>query len=160
MFSFFKRKPKPEAQPALPPQAEPAPQPAPVAPPAESAAPAAAPPFSRPLPPAPVAPAVPAPVAAPTPAPQSPPVPAAIPEPVAAVQEAAEEIEIVAAPEPAPEVKRSWLSRLKAGLSKTSSNLTTLFVGRASMKICTRNWNRPCWCPTPAWRPASGCWPS
>jgi fused signal recognition particle receptor len=28
MFSFFKRKPKPEAQPALPPQAEPAPQPA------------------------------------------------------------------------------------------------------------------------------------
>jgi fused signal recognition particle receptor len=27
------------------------------------------------------------------------------------------------------EVKRSWLSRLKAGLSKTSSNLTTLFVG-------------------------------
>jgi hypothetical protein len=33
MFSFFKRKPKPEAQPALPPQAEPAPQPAPVVPP-------------------------------------------------------------------------------------------------------------------------------
>ncbi|OWY32742.1 signal recognition particle-docking protein FtsY [Herbaspirillum aquaticum] len=131
MFSFFKRKPKPEAQPALPPQAEPAPQPAPVVPPpAESAAPAAAPVVQPPAAvPAPVAPAVPAPVAAPTPAPQSPPVPAAIPEPVAAVQEAAEEIEIVAAPEPAPEVKRSWLSRLKAGLSKTSSNLTTLFVG-------------------------------
>ncbi|WP_284078115.1 signal recognition particle-docking protein FtsY [Herbaspirillum aquaticum] len=131
MFSFFKRKPKPEAQPALPPQAEPAPQPAPVVPPpAESAAPAAAPVVQPPAAvPAPVAPAVPAPVAAPTPAPQSPPVPAAIPEPVAAVREAAEEIEIVAAPEPAPEVKRSWLSRLKAGLSKTSSNLTTLFVG-------------------------------
>ncbi|MBW9333059.1 signal recognition particle-docking protein FtsY [Herbaspirillum sp. RU 5E] len=131
MFSFFKRKPKPEAQPALPPQAEPAPQPAPVVPPpAESAAPAAAPVVQPPAAvPAPVAPAVPAPVAASTPAPQSPPVPAAIPEPVAAVQEAAEEIEIVAAPEPAPEVKRSWLSRLKAGLSKTSSNLTTLFVG-------------------------------
>ncbi|MFZ6862902.1 signal recognition particle-docking protein FtsY [Undibacterium sp. Ji67W] len=31
---------------------------------------------------------------------------------------------------PAPaEQKRSWLSRLKAGLAKTSSNLTTLFVG-------------------------------
>ena len=28
-----------------------------------------------------------------------------------------------------PEVKRSWLSRLKAGLAKTSSNLTMLFVG-------------------------------
>jgi fused signal recognition particle receptor len=131
MFSFFKRKPKPEAQPALPPQAEPAPQPAPVVrPPAESAAPAAAPVVQPPAAvPAPVAPAVPAPVAAPTPAPQSSPVPAAIPEPVATVQEATEEIEIVAAPEPAPEVKRSWLSRLKAGLSKTSSNLTTLFVG-------------------------------
>ena len=131
MFSFFKRKPKPEAQPALPPQAEPAPQPAPVVPPpAESAAPAAAPVVQPPAAvPAPVAPAAPVPVAAPTPAPQSPPVPAAIPEPVATVQEAAEEIEIVAAPEPAPEVKRSWLSRLKAGLSKTSSNLTTLFVG-------------------------------
>lgn len=28
-----------------------------------------------------------------------------------------------------PEQKRSWLTRLKTGLSKTSSNLTTLFVG-------------------------------
>ena len=33
-------------------------------------------------------------------------------------------------PTPAPvEQKRSWLSRLKAGLAKTSSNLTTLFIG-------------------------------
>ncbi|HEX8955252.1 MAG TPA: signaling recognition particle receptor family protein, partial [Burkholderiaceae bacterium] len=32
------------------------------------------------------------------------------------------------APAPAPE-QRSWLSRLKAGLAKTSSNLTTLFIG-------------------------------
>lgn len=31
-------------------------------------------------------------------------------------------------PEAAP-VKRSWLTRLKEGLSKTSSNLTTLFIG-------------------------------
>lgn len=30
---------------------------------------------------------------------------------------------------PAPAPARSWLSRLKAGLSKTSSSLTTLFVG-------------------------------
>jgi fused signal recognition particle receptor len=33
------------------------------------------------------------------------------------------------APAPQPEQKRSWLSRLKAGLAKTSSNLTTLFIG-------------------------------
>lgn len=33
-----------------------------------------------------------------------------------------------AAPQP-PEAKQSWINRLKAGLSKTSSNLTTLFVG-------------------------------
>ena len=30
---------------------------------------------------------------------------------------------------PPAEVKRSWLARLKSGLSKTSANLTTLFVG-------------------------------
>ncbi|HZG20380.1 MAG TPA: signal recognition particle-docking protein FtsY [Herbaspirillum sp.] len=121
MFSFFKRKPKPEAQPALPPQPEAAPQPAatPVEPvPAVPAAPVAPAPMVS-------APAV-APVAAPTVAP-APPV---LPEAVAPVEDAAEEeAEIVAAPEPEPEVKRSWLSRLKAGLSKTSSNLTTLFVG-------------------------------
>ncbi|MEB0134272.1 signal recognition particle-docking protein FtsY [Actimicrobium sp. CCC2.4] len=32
-------------------------------------------------------------------------------------------------PAPPIEVKRSWLARLKSGLSKTSANLTTLFVG-------------------------------
>ena len=121
MFSFFKRKPKPEAQPALPPQPEAAPQPAPTPVEPIAAAPAA------PVAPVPMvsAPAV-APVAAPTVAP-APPV---LPEAVAPVEDTAEEeAEIVAAPEPEPEVKRSWLSRLKAGLSKTSSNLTTLFVG-------------------------------
>ena len=41
--------------------------------------------------------------------------------------EATEEI-VPAAPVPA-EQKRSWITRLKAGLSKTSSNLTTLFIG-------------------------------
>ena len=35
---------------------------------------------------------------------------------------------VPAAPVPA-EQKRSWITRLKAGLSKTSANLTTLFVG-------------------------------
>jgi len=120
MFSFFKRKPKPEAQPALPPQAEPAPQPAP----APSIAPAAVePPVSAPAPVAPVEPVAPAPAPQPVPAPEP------EPEPLATEAPAAEEVEIVAAPELAPEVKRSWLSRLKAGLSKTSSNLTTLFVG-------------------------------
>ena len=53
----------------------------------------------------------------------------------AAVQAAAAPVSAPAAlplppAEPAPaEQKRSWLSRLKAGLSKTSSTLTTLFVG-------------------------------
>ncbi|MCI1012251.1 signal recognition particle-docking protein FtsY [Herbaspirillum sp. C7C2] len=124
MFSFFKRKPKPEAQPALPPQPEAAPQPAPT--PVE---PVPAAPVS---PAAPVAPApmVSAPAVAPVAAPTVAPAPPVLPEAVAPVEDAAEEeAEIVAAPEPEPEVKRSWLSRLKAGLSKTSSNLTTLFVG-------------------------------
>jgi fused signal recognition particle receptor len=37
--------------------------------------------------------------------------------------------EIVPAEPPPPEQKRSWMQRLKAGLSKTSTNLTTLFIG-------------------------------
>ncbi len=36
---------------------------------------------------------------------------------------------IEAAPAPAPEAKQSWLSRLKAGLSRTSSNIATIFTG-------------------------------
>ena len=44
----------------------------------------------------------------------------------ATVEDAAEEI--VPADTPV-EQKRSWMARLKAGLSKTSSNLSTLFVG-------------------------------
>ncbi|QNB09199.1 signal recognition particle-docking protein FtsY [Herbaspirillum frisingense] len=124
MFSFFKRKPKPEAQPALPPQPEAAPQPAPT--PVE---PVPAAPVSPAAPVAP-APTVSAPAVAPVAAPTVAPAPPVLPEAVAPVEDAAEEeAEIVAAPEPEPEVKRSWLSRLKAGLSKTSSNLTTLFVG-------------------------------
>jgi len=125
MFSFFKRKPKPEAQPALPPQDQPAAQPA--SEPA-AAAPAITPPPAPALPVEaieaietvePVAPV----------APVAPAVPAIAEEPAAQAWQEAEEAEIVPAPAPAPEAKRSWLSRLKAGLSKTSSNLTTLFVG-------------------------------
>ncbi|WP_433692466.1 signal recognition particle-docking protein FtsY [Herbaspirillum seropedicae] len=123
MFSFFKRKPKPEAQPALPPQSEPAPPAAPEPAAPAAPAPAAAAPAVTP-PPAPVAPVAPTPAA-----PVAPLAPVAAVEPVAEVTEQAEEAEIVPAPAPAPEAKRSWLSRLKAGLSKTSSNLTTLFVG-------------------------------
>ncbi len=37
--------------------------------------------------------------------------------------------EIVAAPAQAPAAKRSWLTRLKAGLSKTSAGLTGIFIG-------------------------------
>jgi fused signal recognition particle receptor len=37
--------------------------------------------------------------------------------------------EIVPAPPMQAEERRSWMQRLKAGLSKTSTNLTTLFVG-------------------------------
>ncbi|MBO9536577.1 signal recognition particle-docking protein FtsY [Herbaspirillum sp.] len=104
MFSFFKRKPKPE----VPPE-----QPASL-PPEVSVAPA----VSAPI-------AVSEPVAPP---PQPEPAPVAV-EPVEEIGEVEQEAEIVAAPQPTPEAKRSWLSRLKSGLSKTSSNLTTLFVG-------------------------------
>ncbi|WP_133650050.1 signal recognition particle-docking protein FtsY [Paraburkholderia flava] len=41
----------------------------------------------------------------------------------------AESVEIVPPPPPEPAAKKSWLTRLKTGLSKTSSNLTSIFVG-------------------------------
>ena len=40
-----------------------------------------------------------------------------------------EEGEIIPPPAPSQEQRQSWLNRLKSGLSKTSTNLTTLFVG-------------------------------
>jgi len=111
MFSFFKKKPKPEVAP-LPaaelPQAE-----------AETSAPASVPPAAA------VADVVP--VAVPAIAPViAPPVAPSVTPPATIVAEA--ESEIISAPV-AAEQKRSWLSRLKSGLSKTSSNLSTLFVG-------------------------------
>ncbi|MGF6758519.1 signal recognition particle-docking protein FtsY [Paraburkholderia sp. GAS42] len=49
---------------------------------------------------------------------------------LAAEPEADEEtVEIVPPPAPEPAAKRSWLTRLKTGLSKTSSSLTGIFVG-------------------------------
>ena len=41
----------------------------------------------------------------------------------------AETVVIVPPPEPEPNAKRSWLTRLKTGLSKTSSGLTGIFIG-------------------------------
>ena len=68
--------------------------------------------------PAPAAPA-PAPAAAPAPAPA----PALSAEPELVIEETAER------PTTEAEKKKSWMARLKAGLSKTSSNLSLLFVG-------------------------------
>jgi fused signal recognition particle receptor len=65
-------------------------------------------------------------MAAPTTAPA-----AVAPQPVsmATVEEEEPEGEIVPAAPPPEEEKRSWLKKLKVGLSKTSTSLTTLFVG-------------------------------
>ena len=85
-------------------------------------------------PPAPAPLTAPAPVPVPAPAPAPAPEPAPAPAPVLAPVPAPEpeeepEGEIVPAEPPPPEKKQSWMQRLKAGLSKTSTNLTTLFVG-------------------------------
>ena len=116
MFSFFKRKKAPETvapEPVVPVV------PAPAAPAAPAVAPAVAPS---------VAPAI-APVTA----------PAAVPAPAApAVQDVVPSIlheggdlfpETAERPTTEAEKKTSWMARLKAGLSKTSSNLSLLFVG-------------------------------
>jgi len=44
-------------------------------------------------------------------------------------ESAVETVEIVPPPEPEAAAKKSWLTRLKSGLSKTSSNLTGIFIG-------------------------------
>ncbi|MDB5775144.1 MAG: ftsY [Herbaspirillum sp.] len=60
----------------------------------------------------------------------TPPTPVAAPaaQPEAAAAPAAP-ADFAAPPEAPDQAKRSWLSRLKSGLSKTSSNLSVLFVG-------------------------------
>jgi fused signal recognition particle receptor len=81
--------------------------------------------------PAPVAPAAPRPAAAPVRV-ETPPVaaqPAIEPEPEPEAFALEETVEIVPPPLPDAGAKRSWLTRLKTGLSKTSSNLTGIFVG-------------------------------
>jgi fused signal recognition particle receptor len=119
MFSFFKRK-KPEVD--IPPQA--------------AVEPAAAPLTPEPAEPAPVEPAA-EPAAdrsflrrlfngnGAAPEPQAAPAPA--PAPTAPVVELFPET--AERPTTEAEQKRSWMARLKAGLSKTSSNLSLLFVG-------------------------------
>ncbi|MFM0390845.1 signal recognition particle-docking protein FtsY [Paraburkholderia phytofirmans] len=79
--------------------------------------------------PASVAPTAPRPAAAPIRV-ETPPVAApsaSEPEPEAFALD--ETIEVVPPPLPDAGAKRSWLTRLKTGLSKTSSNLTGIFVG-------------------------------
>lgn len=169
MFSFFKKKPAPEATPApdtapsLTPEVPAAPVPptsaavpAAAAAPAPSAfgwlknpfgtKPAESPPTATPVAePAPVA----APVAAPAPAPVTPTVPAApaptppvfspapapyvaAPAPLAPVQApvpptafpATTPAPVVAEPE-----RKGWLDRLKSGLRKTGTSITTVFTG-------------------------------
>jgi fused signal recognition particle receptor len=157
MFSFFKRKPKTPPPQEVPEQVAPAPiaeispPPVPAAPPpaaipaaADNAAAPVAPPATRPAEsqplvtpqtrPEPVAPAPSAPAQAaasepakPEPAKPEPEKPASNPGVSALTSTAAEEVEIV--PAASEQEKRSWFSRLKTGLSKTSSNLSTLFVG-------------------------------
>ena len=112
--------------PAAPSQAQESAPPAETAAPQVSpAAPAEAPPAaSAPLAPAPAAPAAAAPAALLPAAPDlseppAPPVPQAEPAPAPA-----------ATPEPAPPANRaSWFVRLKSGLKKTGSSLTTVFTG-------------------------------
>ena len=157
MFSFFKKNPPPAPvppadAPASPPAAQtpdaPAAAPAvPVAPAAPAPSAAAAPstfgwlrnPFGTK---APSEVAAPAPVAAPEPVPVPPaptpvPVPLAVP-PVAAplptpVPPPAPETPPVALPAPAPATpapeRKGWLDRLKAGLRKTGTSITTVFTG-------------------------------
>ncbi|QGZ41274.1 fused signal recognition particle receptor [Pseudoduganella flava] len=68
--------------------------------------------------------------------PEVPPAPVQQPAPAAAEPAAAPDLPPDTAPlafemetAPRPESKQSWMSRLKAGLSKTSANLSLLFVG-------------------------------
>jgi fused signal recognition particle receptor len=55
--------------------------------------------------------------------------PAVAPAPVPAPVESAAPLAFDVETAPRPESKQSWMSRLKAGLSKTSANLSVLFVG-------------------------------
>ncbi|WP_121505576.1 signal recognition particle-docking protein FtsY [Acidovorax sp. 93] len=122
----------PAPVPAPPPVEAPAAAPAafgwlrnPFAPKAPEAAPAPTPATAPAPPPAPVPtaapPATPVPVAAPVQATPAAPVPVAAPA-IAALAPAS-------APAAAPTERKGWLDRLKAGLRKTGSSITTVFTG-------------------------------
>ncbi|MBF6990564.1 signal recognition particle-docking protein FtsY [Cupriavidus sp. IK-TO18] len=113
MFSFWKKR---KAEPAS--VETPAPAPAPLEAPAPTPTPAPAP--------------TPAPVPTPTPVPAQVPPPA--PAPVAVSQAAPEAatietLELVPPPATSAEARQGWMQRLRTGLSKTSRNIGTLFVG-------------------------------
>ncbi|AJG17817.1 signal recognition particle-docking protein FtsY [Cupriavidus basilensis] len=108
MFSFWKKR-----------KAEPASAPPEVQSPAPAATPAAAP--------ASVPPPIPA--AAPAPATVVPVTPTASQPVRSATPAAAEELVLTPPPAASAEAKRGWMQRLRTGLSKTSRNLGTLFVG-------------------------------
>ncbi|VVE86379.1 signal recognition particle-docking protein FtsY [Pandoraea bronchicola] len=114
------------------PQAPAAPADAPRGPvsPAENAAHAEPAPVNVPTPSTPAPPAA-TPAAQITPEPVEPIEPIALPAAPVVVKDSHGEAigEIVAAPAQAPAAKRSWLTRLKAGLSKTSAGLTGIFIG-------------------------------
>ncbi|SOY50070.1 signal recognition particle-docking protein FtsY [Cupriavidus taiwanensis] len=117
MFSFWKKR-----------KAEPAPVETPVEAPAP-VLPAPAPEVPAPAPtPTPTPAPAPAPVPAPVPVPVPVPVPAQVPPPAPAPV-AAEALELVPPPAPSAEARQGWMQRLRTGLSKTSRNLGTLFVG-------------------------------
>jgi fused signal recognition particle receptor len=121
MFSFFKRFKGNKTQDATPDESPAPAQGAPEAPPAPPPAPA---------PTAPVQPA-----ATPTPVPAAPPAAAPAPAVVVTVTptgngsgDVVETVEIVPPPVIEAAAKKSWLARLKNGLSKTSSSITGVFV--------------------------------
>src|SRR5204862_2339848 len=83
-------------------------------------------------------PSTPAPVPTPAPSPVhvAPPVAPPVVPPVASAPPPAsytppviEELELTPPPAQTAEAKRGWMSRLRAGLSKTSRNIGVLFVG-------------------------------
>ncbi|PCE25767.1 signal recognition particle-docking protein FtsY [Paraburkholderia acidicola] len=135
MFSFFKRfkgskapdaavEESPEARESEAPEA---PAAAPSDPAPRPAAAPAQPAITAPAAPAPLTPAEPRePEPEPEFEPDFEPEPELQPEPE---ETALEAVEIVPPPVPEPAAKKSWLTRLKTGLSKTSSSLTGIFVG-------------------------------
>ncbi|SPK73607.1 fused Signal Recognition Particle (SRP) receptor: membrane binding protein; conserved hypothetical protein [Cupriavidus taiwanensis] len=122
MFSFWKKR-----------KAEPAPVEAPTEAPAPALAPVPEVPEPAPAPsPAPSPTPTPTPTPSPSPAPAPVPVPVPVPAqvpPPAPAPVAAEALELVPPPAPSAEARQGWMQRLRTGLSKTSRNLGTLFVG-------------------------------